>query len=40
VLANAYRIVDEKLEKCVPCEPKVVKRGKITRTDTPRKKRR
>jgi len=27
VLANAYRIVDEKLEKCVPCEPKVVKRG-------------
>jgi AhpD family alkylhydroperoxidase len=23
VLANAYRIVDEKLEKCVPCEVKV-----------------
>jgi AhpD family alkylhydroperoxidase len=23
VLANAYRIVDEKMEKCVPCEVKV-----------------
>lgn len=22
VLANAYRIIDEKLEQCVPCEPK------------------
>jgi AhpD family alkylhydroperoxidase len=40
VLANAYRIVDEKLEKCVPCEPKVVKREKTTRADTPRKKKR
>jgi len=28
VLANAYRIVDEKLEKCIPCEPKVGKNGK------------
>jgi hypothetical protein len=27
VLANAYRIVDEKLEKCMPCEPKVTGRG-------------
>jgi AhpD family alkylhydroperoxidase len=25
VLANAYRIVDEKLERCIPCETKVVK---------------
>jgi hypothetical protein len=22
VLANAYRIFDEKLEPCIPCEPK------------------
>jgi hypothetical protein len=28
VLANAYRIVDEKLEKCIPCELKGV--GKET----------
>jgi AhpD family alkylhydroperoxidase len=29
VLANAYRIFDEKLEKCVPCETKgVVRKGK------------
>jgi AhpD family alkylhydroperoxidase len=27
VLANAYRIFDEKLEPCIPCEPKVVKRA-------------
>jgi AhpD family alkylhydroperoxidase len=27
VLANAYRIVDEKLEKCIPCEVKGVGRG-------------
>ena len=26
VLANAYRIVDEKLEKCIPCETKEVGR--------------
>jgi AhpD family alkylhydroperoxidase len=26
VLANAYRIIDEKLEKCVPCETKGVVR--------------
>lgn len=26
VLANAYRIVDEKLEKCIPCETKGVER--------------
>jgi hypothetical protein len=24
VLANAYRIFDEKVEKCIPCETKVV----------------
>ena len=28
VLANAYRIVDEKLEKCIPCETKVGNNGK------------
>jgi hypothetical protein len=27
VLANAYRIFDEKLEKCIPCETKGVVRG-------------
>jgi len=27
VLANAYRIIDEKLEKCIPCETKGVGRG-------------
>src|SRR5512147_2581816 len=27
VLANAYRIIDEKLERCVPCETKGVARG-------------
>ncbi len=26
VLANAYRIVDEKLERCIPCETKGVRR--------------
>jgi len=28
VLANAYRIFDEKVEKCVPCEPEEVVRAK------------
>jgi len=28
VLANAYRIIDEKLEKCIPCETKGVGDGK------------
>ncbi|OPX63144.1 MULTISPECIES: carboxymuconolactone decarboxylase family protein [unclassified Methanoregula] len=27
VLANAYRIVDEKLEKCIPCETKGVRQA-------------
>jgi AhpD family alkylhydroperoxidase len=27
VLANAYRIIDEKLERCLPCETKGVVRG-------------
>ncbi len=27
VLANAYRIIDEKLERCIPCETKGVVRG-------------
>jgi hypothetical protein len=30
VLANAYRIFDEKVEPCIPCEPKVVSRAKKT----------
>ncbi|MDO9036492.1 MAG: carboxymuconolactone decarboxylase family protein [Methanoregula sp.] len=28
VLANAYRIIDDKLEKCIPCETKGVEREK------------
>jgi AhpD family alkylhydroperoxidase len=32
VLANAYRIVDEKLERCIPCETKGVRKV------TPKKK--
>jgi alkylhydroperoxidase/carboxymuconolactone decarboxylase family protein YurZ len=27
VLANAYRIIDDKLEKCIPCETKGMERG-------------
>jgi AhpD family alkylhydroperoxidase len=27
VLANAYRIFDEKVEPCLPCEPKVVSKA-------------
>jgi hypothetical protein len=27
VLANAYRIIDDKLEKCIPCETKGPVRG-------------
>jgi AhpD family alkylhydroperoxidase len=44
VLANAYRIVDEKLEKCIPCEVKGVEAGtgkkmaRVTRRKTPVKK--
>ena len=30
VLANAYRIIDEKLEKCIPCETKGVVRRRKT----------
>jgi AhpD family alkylhydroperoxidase len=29
VLANAYRIIDDKLEKCIPCETKGVTRGSV-----------
>jgi AhpD family alkylhydroperoxidase len=29
VLANAYRIIDEKLEKCVPCEVKAVGKKRV-----------
>ena len=32
VLANAYRIVDEKLERCIPCETKGVGREKKAAT--------
>lgn len=39
VLANAYRIVDEKLERCVPCEIKGVGEAKKSRkTLSPKKK--
>jgi AhpD family alkylhydroperoxidase len=31
VLANAYRIIDEKLEKCIPCETKAVGRQKAAK---------
>jgi AhpD family alkylhydroperoxidase len=30
VLANAYRIFDEKVEKCIPCEPEGVSKAKGT----------
>jgi AhpD family alkylhydroperoxidase len=36
VLANAYRIVDEKLEKCMPCETKAVSKA-APRTTTKKK---
>jgi AhpD family alkylhydroperoxidase len=39
VLANAYRIVDEKLEKCVPCETKgVVRKGKAAAKKKPNRR--
>jgi AhpD family alkylhydroperoxidase len=31
VLANAYRIIDDKLEKCIPCETKGVDRGPVAK---------
>ncbi|HUT39274.1 MAG TPA: carboxymuconolactone decarboxylase family protein [Methanoregula sp.] len=31
VLANSYRIFDEKLEQCIPCQTKGVSRGKSKR---------
>ena len=37
VLANAYRIVDEKLERCVPCETKGV-REEIVKKKKPARK--
>jgi hypothetical protein len=39
VLANAYRIVDEKLEKCIPCETKGVHRRKASKKKTGIKRR-
>ena len=39
VLANAYRIFDEKLEKCVPCEVKGVGTQKGARKKVARKRR-
>jgi len=38
VLANAYRIVDEKLEKCMPCQTKIVKSDVAKKTAQGRKK--
>ncbi|MCK9631626.1 MAG: carboxymuconolactone decarboxylase family protein [Methanoregula sp.] len=39
VLANAYRIVDEKLEKCMPCDvPGVVAKPKVAKKKTVRGK--
>jgi len=39
VLANAYRIVDEKLEKCMPCDvPVVVAKPKVAKKKTVRGK--
>ncbi|MDD3135640.1 MAG: carboxymuconolactone decarboxylase family protein [Methanoregula sp.] len=38
VLANAYRIVDEKLEKCMPCQTKIVKNAGATKTARAKKK--
>ena len=32
VLANAYRIVDEKMEKCLPCEMKGVQKDPVNTT--------
>ena len=40
VLANAYRIVDDKLEKCVPCQVKGVgsdSEGKVAKGAGPKK---
>jgi hypothetical protein len=31
VLANSYRIFDEKLERCIPCQTKSLKRIKTQR---------
>jgi AhpD family alkylhydroperoxidase len=38
VLANAYRIVDEKLERCLPCETKGVTRNTEKRSAVPKRK--
>jgi AhpD family alkylhydroperoxidase len=37
VLANAYRIVDDKMEKCIPCEVKGVTKKKAPKRKTPSK---
>ena len=37
VLANAYRIVDDKIEKCIPCEVKGVARKKAPKRKIPSK---
>lgn len=34
VLANAYRIVDDKLEKCLPCEVKGIGKGSEEKTSS------
>lgn len=38
VLANAYRIFDEKLERCIPCETKGVTRPKVAGKKAQKKK--
>jgi hypothetical protein len=38
VLANAYRIVDEKMERCMPCEVKGVGQGTTKKKAPARKK--
>jgi AhpD family alkylhydroperoxidase len=37
VLANAYRIVDDKMEKCIPCEVKGVTKKKAPKQKIPSK---
>jgi AhpD family alkylhydroperoxidase len=39
VLANSYRIFDEKMERCIPCEPKEVRKIKSRRKTASSKER-
>jgi AhpD family alkylhydroperoxidase len=40
VLANSYRIFDEKMEQCIPCVSKSVKLPRSKRKPSPTKKKR